>query len=192
MRASVMFGFHSTLRIGEIEQLEDRDVSFSEIDGRRCITITIRGSQTGQCHHGAQRTLLATNCTMFPVDSLATWLDRKAWRPKSGDRVFSSSIARRMTEFLKNIALGKGIDATRISCHSLRAGCAATLYANGIDPIDIQRWGRWESPIYMRYVRRGGVKPHTLRLALVKGTRLTNQLLAPRNQEKEGELRYRI
>ena len=171
--------------MGELEQLEDKDISFCEIDGRKCIPITIRGSKTDQCHQGVQRTLLATNCPLCPVNSIAMWLYRKAWRPKSGDRVFGSSIARKLNEFLKTIALEKGIDTTRISCHSIRAGCATTLYANGIDPIDIQRWGRWKSPIYMRYVWHENVKLHTLSLALVKGTRLTNQLLAPENKKRK-------
>ena len=183
--AAAMCGFHFALRIGELEQLEDKDISFCEIDGYKCISITIRGSKTDQCHQGVQRTLLATNCPLCPVNSIARWLDRKAWHPKSGDRVFGGSIARKLNEFLKTIALEMGIDTTRISCHSLRAGCATTLYANGIDPIDIQRWGRWKSPIYMRYVWHGNVKLHTLSLALVKGARLTNQLLAPENNKRK-------
>ena len=40
----------------------------------------------------------------------------------------------------------------RVSTHSMRAGCATALYANGVDPSDLQRWGRWKSPVYMRYV----------------------------------------
>ena len=75
--------------------------------------------------------------------------------------------------------------ANRISSHSRRDGCAATLYANGIDPVDIQRWGRWRSPIYMRYLWRENGKPHTLSFSLVKGTRLMNQLLAPSTKKRK-------
>ena len=37
----------------------------------------------------------------------------------------------------------------------------------------------------MRYVWHGDVKLHTLSLALVKGTRLTDQLLAPENKKRK-------
>ena len=105
--AAAMCGFHFAIIIGELGKLEGKDLSFSEIDGRKCISITIRGSKTDTCHQGVQRTLLATNCSLCPVNSIAMWLDRKAWHPKSSDRVFGSSIARKLNEFLKNIALEK-------------------------------------------------------------------------------------
>ena len=50
--------------------------------------------------------------------------------------------------------------------HSLRAGCATTLYAAGADPVDIQRWGRWQSSIYMRYIWYDNMRLHHLSSAL--------------------------
>ena len=46
---------------------------------------------------------------------------------------------------LKQIAADHGLDAKLGSPHSLRDGCDATLYADGVDPLDIQRWNRREA-----------------------------------------------
>ena len=88
--AAVMCGFHFALRIGEIEQLEDRDVCFCEVDNQPCVTVTIRGSKTDQCQKGVQRTLVATQCALCPVNSLALWLGRKTWHPKSSGKISTS------------------------------------------------------------------------------------------------------
>ena len=76
------------------------------------------------------------------------------------------------------------MDPSRVSTHSMRAGCATALYANGVDPIDIQRWGRWTSPVYMRYVWHGDVKLHTLSYALTRKTNLIDHLLAPKQKKR--------
>ena len=60
--------------------------------------------------------------------------------------------------------------------HSLRAGCATTLYAEGIDPVDIQRWGRWKCAIYMRYIWRGNLRLRHLSFALTSQTKLMGRL----------------
>ena len=147
--AALMVGFHFALRIGELGKLEDRDISFGEIDGVTCITVIIRGPKTDQQKTGVRRTLAATACDMCPVQSMADWLDTKSWHPHSGEVIFSKNTPDRTNRILKEIATENGIDASRISSHSLRAGCAPTLYAAGIDPVDIQRWGRWKSSIYI-------------------------------------------
>ena len=64
----------------------------------------------------------------------------------------------------------------RVSSHSIRAGCATALYANGVDPADIQRWGRWKSPVYMRYVWRESAKLHALGHALARRANLADHL----------------
>ena len=150
--AAVMCGFHLASRISEIEQLEDRDISCCKIDGRPCVSLAIRRSKTDKCQQGVHRTLVATYCALCPVNGIAQWLDPKTWNPKSPNKVGGASIARRINEFLKDISLSKGMGVGRIISHPLRAGCATTLYANGVVHVDIQRWGRCRSPIYMRYV----------------------------------------
>ena len=158
VRAAIITGFHFAMGISEVEALEDRDVMFHESEGKSYVAIIIRGSKTDQQKAGAKRTLIATGCELCPVRTLATWLDMKGWHPNSGEFVFNRRIAYRINHTLKELAKEHGLDETRFSTHSLRAGCAATLYAAGIDPIDIQRWGRWKSAIYMRYIWHGNLR----------------------------------
>ena len=154
LRAAIIAGFHFALRISEIEGFDDRDVSFQEIDGEHCVTIVIRGSKTDQQRVDARRTLAATHCDSCPVLTMATWLGAQEWRPNGGEFIFSRRIANRISHTLNELAMAKGLDASRFSPHSLRKGCATTLYAAGIGPIDIERWCRWKSSSYMRYMAR--------------------------------------
>ena len=73
----------------------------------------------------------------------------------------------------------------RVISHSMRAGCATTLYANGVGPADIQRWGRCKSPAYMRYVRRENVRLHTLSHALTRRANLSDRLMAPGQKKRK-------
>lgn len=46
VRSAIINGSLFALRIGELEKLEDRDVSFEEVYGVTCIAIIIRCSKT--------------------------------------------------------------------------------------------------------------------------------------------------
>ena len=107
---------------------------------------------------------------------MAEWLDMEGWHPNDGEAVFCKAIAARINHTLKELALEHGLDAKRFSTHSLRAGCAATLYAAGVDPVDIQSWGRWKSGIYMRYIWHDNVRLQHLSKALTSTTKLMEHL----------------
>ena len=67
---------------------------------------------------------------------------------------------------------------TSVSSLSMKEGRATTLYAHGVGPIDIQRWGRWKSPARMRYVWHGRVEMRTIISASIQRSNLSDQLLA--------------
>ena len=150
-----------------------------------CVTVIIRGSKTDQQKTGVRRTLAETKCDMCPVKSMADWLDVKSWHPHSDETLFSGNISDRVSRILKEIATDHGVDASRVSAHSLRAGCATTLYAAGVDPIDIQRWGRWKSSIYMRYIWHDNLRLHHLSEALTAPTSLTSHLKVDAGRERK-------
>ena len=52
-----------------------------------------------------------------------------------------TTIATKVSRRLENLATECGMGSSRVSTHSMRAGCAAALYADGVDPVDIQTWG---------------------------------------------------
>ena len=119
---------------------------------------------------------MATYCDLRPVETMALWLDAMGWRPHSDEKLFPNNITNRISRELQEIATTRGIDASLISPHSLRTGCATTLYTAGINPTDIQRWGRWKSSIYMRYIWHGDFRLHHLCPSLTAPTRLTDHL----------------
>ena len=49
-----MLGFHFAMRIADIGKIEDRDISFVEIDGEPFGSVHIRGSKTDQCKLGGR------------------------------------------------------------------------------------------------------------------------------------------
>ena len=136
----------------------------------------IRGSKTDQQKAGVRRTLVATSCDLCPVYTLATWLDLKEWHPHSGEFLFNRRIAYRVNPTLKALASEHGLDEKRFPTHSMRAGRAPTLYAAGIDPIDIQRWGRWKSAIYTRYIWHDNLRLQHISEALTSTTKLAEHL----------------
>ena len=173
---AILDGFHFSLRISELEGLEDRDISPDKVGGANRVTVLIRGSKTDQQQVGSRRTLVATDCDMCHVNTMAEWMGAKGWRPHSGESFFSKSNGDRINRTLKEIATGNGIDASTAPTHSLRDGGAATLYAAGIDPIAIQRCGRWKSSIYTRYIWRDNLRLHHLSSELTSPTCLAAHL----------------
>ena len=170
MREALIVGFYFALRICELEGLQYRDISFGGAEGIKCVTILIRGPQTDQQKVGVRRSLASATCDMCPVLTMAAWLDIIGWRPNSGGAPFRKNIADRVNRILKEIAAGNGIDASLLSPHSSSAGCAKTLYSAGVNPEDIQRWGRWKGSIYMRYIWRDNLRFRHLSDALTSPT----------------------
>ena len=105
-------------------------------------------------------------------------MDLKGWRPNSGEPLFSKSISGMINGVSDAITADHGVDSALVSTRSLRAGCAAALYAAGVDPIDIQRCARWESSIYMRYIWHGNLRFRHLFAALTAPTQLAKHLKA--------------
>ena len=99
MCAVLMFGFHFAMRIGEVEKLEGRDISFDMIDGRPCATVHIRKSKNDQCKRCVYRTLVATGCDWCPVDGISQWLGKKMRHPLESKSVCIANVASEINAF---------------------------------------------------------------------------------------------
>jgi hypothetical protein len=77
--------------------------------------------------------------------------------PRPDEAVFKLSDGsvlsrKRLAEILKSAAMSCGVPGSRVATHSLRRGGASTYAAAGVPDEDIQRFGRWTSDGYRRYV----------------------------------------
>ena len=141
-----------------------------------CITIMIRVSETDLQKAGVSRPLTGTKCDICLVFTMAKRLGLKGWRPNNGEFSPSRNIANRINHTLKELSPENGLGAKRFPTHTLRVGCATTLYASGVDPIDIQRWDRRQSAIYMRYIWHDNLRVQHLSQALAANARLAEHL----------------
>ena len=116
-----MLGFHFAFRLGEIDNLADRDIAFEKVGSKPRNAIRIRGSRTDQCKLGVHRTLVMTGGSSFTVQGIAKWLDMKAWRPLDSTKICPDKIETKGSRFLKNLATECGMDPNRVSTHSMRA-----------------------------------------------------------------------
>ena len=157
-RALVLIGFAGAFRRSELEALDVSDLSF-RAEG---LVVTVRRSKTDQEGAGAEVAITYGNdATTCPVRALRSWLDAAALRDGPafrtvdrhghiGGRLVGAEVAR----IVKRLATRAGLDASRFSGHSLRAGLATSAAVQGRADRRIMDQGRWKSRAMVdRYVR---------------------------------------
>ena len=157
-RALVLIGFAGAFRRSELEALDVSDLSF-RAEG---LVVTVRRSKTDQEGAGAEVAIAYGNdATTCPVRALRSWLDAAclgdgpAFRTVDrhghiGGRLVGAEVAR----IVKRLATRAGLDASRFSGHSLRAGLATSAAVQGRADRRIMDQGRWKSRTMVdRYVR---------------------------------------
>ena len=87
---------------------------------------------------------------------MALYLSSEHRRPSAPLFVFSSGEVltyRIYNNAIKSLVERVGLDPTRYSTHSFRAGAATQAAAVGMPAVDIKRLGRWKSDAYQSYLR---------------------------------------
>lgn len=147
-KALLLLGFAAALRRSELAALDVADVTI-EAQG---LGVRVRRSKTDQAGEGA--TVYVPRAQRFPgccpVQAVEAWLaaaqlaEGPLFRGFKGGRLSKRlsgvDINRIVKERAQAIGLGPGYGA-----HSLRAGAATWLNANGVSVPDIARHGRWKS-----------------------------------------------
>ena len=160
-RALLLVGFAAALRRSELVALDVSDLSF-RAEG---LVVTVRRSKTDQEGAGADVAIApGAHVATCPVRALRAWLDgaaisegavfRAVRRARVGERLGAPEVNR----IVKRAAGRAGLDGSRFSGHSLRAGLATSAARAGRGDRSIMRQGRWASRTMVdRYVREAGL-----------------------------------
>jgi integrase len=134
--AIILLGFASAMRGSELVALDLGDLEYKPGG----ILITIRRSKTDQEHHGQVVAVAhGQHVLTDPVAAVAAWLrirdDQRGplfsriWQRRISGQPLGSHVVARM---LRERAVAAGLDGTRITAHSLRAGHATTAALAGV------------------------------------------------------------
>lgn len=157
--AIILLGYASAMRRSEIIGLDLLDIR-EEPDG---ILVTIRKSKTDQEGHG-QIVAVARgkHPTTDPVAAMAAWRKLRGHQPGPlFTRFYRSQISvqalagESVSRILRKRAYAAGLDAERITAHSLRAGHATTAALGGVPLVRIAAQTRHKdlSVLVNRYIR---------------------------------------
>lgn len=158
-RALLVIGFAGALRRSELVGLDVADVDESD-DG---LVVFLRRSKTDQEGKGARLGLPYGSETLTcPVRALRAWLATSGiesgalFRPvdRHGNLGGRRLSGRAVADVVKRTATAAGLDASRYSGHSLRAGLITSAAEAGVSDRDIMRHSRHQSADMMRrYIR---------------------------------------
>lgn len=159
-RALVLLGFASACRRSELAALDAGDIAFVASG----IEMTIRRSKTDQRGPGALKVIaMGRNQATCPVRALQAWLavagitEGPVFRPVDRHgRVASERITgHAVATSIKRAAARAGLDSTRLSGHSLRAGFVTTSKQRGAsDAAIMDQTGHKSLEMLRRYTRR--------------------------------------
>jgi integrase len=162
-RALLLVGFAGATRRSELVGLDVADI----IEGDQGLAIIIRSSKTDQEGRGRQVAIpRGHDPETCPVRALQGWLEAAAiddgpvFRPidRHGNIASARLSDRAVALIVKRAAEGAGLDPTRYSGHSLRAGFATTAAANGAPERAIaNQTGHKSMEVLRRYVRHGSL-----------------------------------
>ena len=161
-RALLVLGFAGAFRRSELVALEVADLAF-RAEG---LVVTVRRSKTDQEGQGAEVAIaFGGNPATCPVVAVRAWLEASGIAEglvfRAVDRhghVGEGLAGAEVGRIVKRAAKGAGLDASRFSGHSLRAGLATTAAAQGRSERRIADQGRWKSRAMVdRYVRDANV-----------------------------------
>lgn len=158
--ALLLVGYAGAFRRSELAALRVEDVETTD-EG---VVVLLRRSKTDQEGRGLRKALsYGSKKETCPVRSLKVWMEilgrdegalfcRIDRHGNIGDGISDRAIC----DVVKKRARGAGLEPTRYSGHSLRAGLATAAAAAGVPEKSIMTQGDWKSvATVMRYVREG-------------------------------------
>ena len=157
-RALILVGFAGAFRRSELVALQYCDVAFV----KEGLTLVLRRSKTDQCGEGRKIAIPYARSHACPVKALASWLeltgiqDGPVFRQvnKGGTIGTEALSAQTVAVLVKEYARKAGLDPTRHSGHSLRAGLITSAAKAGVSSWKIrQQTGHKSDTMLQRYIR---------------------------------------
>ena len=161
-RALVLIGYCGAFRRSELVALTCDDIEFVS----QGVIITIQRSKTDQSGEGRKVAIPYGRGLICPVKSLKDWLDqlpdqsRAMFTPidKGGNINDTPLTPHAVAVIIKSYAAKIGLDPSKLSGHSLRAGLSTTAAQNGVPSHKIrQQTGHKSDAMLARYIRDGGL-----------------------------------
>ena len=118
-----------------------------------------------------------------PVGIWEKFLEENAKPEEPTDFIFDAGMMNRIRATTKWIASSLGMRPKFFAAHSLRAGGASTLFANGIALGEIKRFGRWIGDTFHIYLYGDTLNLRVLSSALCTDNQLLDQIRTASDQK---------
>jgi site-specific recombinase XerD len=157
-KALLLLGFSGALRRSELVGIDVEDLALC----KEGLVVTIRTSKTDQYSYGRKiGVCFGDHEDTCPVKAVTTWMKASSvstgplfrpvkWSKVQEERLSDKAVARMVKRYGADI----GLEASKFSGHSLRAGLVTSAIQAGVDPIDVQRHsGHASLDMLKRYIR---------------------------------------
>lgn len=161
-RALLLLGFCGALRRSELAAVKMEDLEFNS----QGLILTLPRSKTDQMGQGRKIGIPKGRGRICPVGSVAFWIEKSLIQSgplfpaiTKGGRISAGAVSdRSIGDIIKFYAARAGLDPTRYSGHSLRAGLATSAAQHGVSSWKIrQQTGHKSDTMLARYIRDGDI-----------------------------------
>jgi site-specific recombinase XerD len=157
-KALLLLGFSGALRRSELVGIDVEDLALC----KEGLVVTVQKSKTDQYSYGRKvGVCFGDNEATCPVKAVTAWMRASGistgalfrpvkWGKVQEQRLSDKAVARMVKRYGADI----GLETSKFSGHSLRAGLVTSAIQAGVDPLDVQRHsGHASLDMLKRYIR---------------------------------------
>ena len=157
-KALLLLGFSGALRRSELVGIDVEDLALC----KEGLVVTIKKSKTDQYSFGRKvGVCFGDHEETCPVKAVTAWMkaggigDGPLFRPVRWSKVQQQRLSdKAVARMVKRYGADIGLEASKFSGHSLRAGLVTSAIQAGVDPLDVQRHsGHASLDMLKRYIR---------------------------------------
>lgn len=157
-KALLLLGFSGALRRSEVVGIDVEDLALC----KEGLVVTIKKSKTDQYSFGRKvGVCFGDHEATCPVKAVTNWMKASGistgplFRPVKWSKVQETRLSdKAVARMVKRYGADIGLEASKFSGHSLRAGLVTSAIQAGVDPLDVQRHsGHASLDMLKRYIR---------------------------------------